>query len=270
MRYCRGFRVGRRARWPPGQHANATLNEHEEPCYTGELGLYHTGTGPTEAPAGNPGPSCDSVVSKVPSERNIFTLNSAIAAVSEGNYGRLGADQQRFYTTGNARSQMDPEIWEMPGMMPEVVPSPDFDANINRLLTERSMVMQAWGAYGTIWPVVHQWLGVSPDLGRGRVAVVPQLPNGQRSASGRDIRLGSGSIDVSASYRGKRLVTEVTRDLRVGLTIGAVLPRGTKIRSVRLDGRQVEPNLQRTARGWEATVNVRPGQGDSKLVITFR
>ena len=72
-------------------HASTTLNEHEQSCYTGTLGLFHTGTGPTSAPAGNPGPSCDSVVSAVPSERNVFTLNSAIAAVSEGNYGRLGA-----------------------------------------------------------------------------------------------------------------------------------------------------------------------------------
>ena len=62
------------------------------------------------------------MVSAVPSERSVFTLNSAIAAVSEGNYGRLGADQQGLYMTGNARSQLDPDIWEMPGMMPEIVP----------------------------------------------------------------------------------------------------------------------------------------------------
>ena len=61
-------------------------------------------------------------------------------------------------------------------MMPEIVPGGDFGANIDRLFTERSMVMQAWGAYGVLWPVVHHWLGVSPDLGRGRVSVVPQLP----------------------------------------------------------------------------------------------
>ena len=86
------------------EHGNATLNEHEQSCYTGEFGLFHTGTGPTSAPAGNPGASCDSVVSAVDSERSIFTLNSAIAAVSEGNYGRLGDDQQQFYMRGNARS----------------------------------------------------------------------------------------------------------------------------------------------------------------------
>ena len=155
-------------------------------------------------------------------------------------------------------------------MMPEIVPGGDFGANIDRLFTERSMVMQAWGAYGIIWPVVHQWLGVSPDLGRGRVAVVPQIPNGQTSASGSDIKLGSGSIDVSASRSGKTYRTKVTRDGRVALTIGAVLPRRTRILSARLDGRPVTPLLVATARGWEAKVNVRSGQGTSTLVITTR
>jgi hypothetical protein len=49
------------------------------------------------------------VISAVPSERRIFTLNSAIAAVSEGNFGRLGANQQQFYMRGNALSQLDPD-----------------------------------------------------------------------------------------------------------------------------------------------------------------
>jgi hypothetical protein len=270
-----GRPAGPLARW---DRARATLNEHEQNCYTlrgsasGPLdgsGLYHTGTGPTSATGGNRGPSCDTVVSAVQSERNIFTLNSAIAAVSEGNYGRLGSNQQGIYTAGNAQSQLDPDLWEMPGMMPEIVPGGDFGANINRLFTERSMVMQAWGAYGTIWPVVHQWLGVSPDLGRGRVAVVPQIPVEQTRASGDRIRLGSGSIDVSASRVGRRYVTEVTRDGRVALTIGAVVAN-RRIQSATLDGRRVTPILRQTARGWEATVNVRPGQGTSRLVLILR
>ena len=80
----------------------------------------------------------------MPSERSIFTLNGAIAAVCASNYGRLGADQQRVYIRGNARSQLDPSLWEMPGAMPKIVPGGDFGANVDRLFTERSMVMQAW------------------------------------------------------------------------------------------------------------------------------
>ena len=253
-------------------HARATLNEHEQSCYTDTYGLFHTGTGPTSAPAGNPGPSCDSVVSAVPSERNVFTLNSAIAAVSEGNYGRLGVDQQQHYINGNAQSQLDPDIWEMPGAMPEIVPSPDFGANIERLFTERSMVLQAWGAYGILWPVVHQWLGVSPDLGRDRLAVVPQLPPKQREASAKRIRLGDDvSVDVTAKRQGKKnYVTEVRRRGDVRLVIGAVVPRGSEIRSVRLDGERVEADLVRTARGLEVRVSAGRGDGLSRLRVAIR
>jgi hypothetical protein len=211
------------------------------------------------------------VVSAVPSERNIFTLNSAIAAVSEGNYGRLGANQQQVYVRGNARSQLDPRIWEMPGAMPEIVPGGDFGANIERLFTERSMVLQAWGAYGVLWPVVHQWLGVSPDLGRGRLAVVPQLPPDQGSASARRIQLGSEvSIDVSAKRQGNTYLTEVRRRGDVRLTIGAVVPRGSDVRSVRLDGERVKPDLVRTARGLEVRVPAGRGSGVSELRVTLR
>ena len=251
-------------------HGEATLSEHEQSCYTSSLGLYHTGTGPTSAPGGNLGASCDSVVSEVPSERSVFTLNSAIAAVSEGNYGRLAADQQGVYTRGNARSQLDPTLWEMPGAMPEIVPGGDFGANIDKLLTERSMVLQAWGAYGVLWPVVHQWLGVSPDAGRGRVTVVPQLPPGQASASAKRIRLGTGSIDVAAEHRGATYRTTVTRHGRLDLTIGAVLPRGSRVASATLNGRAVTPRLVPTSRGLEARVPGGLGQGISALVLTTR
>ena len=65
--------------------------------------------------AGNPGATCDSAVSTVAERAHVFSLNTAIMAVAEGNFGRLGADQQQYYTTGNARIQLDPQVWEMPG-----------------------------------------------------------------------------------------------------------------------------------------------------------
>jgi hypothetical protein len=251
------------------EHANTTLTQHERPCFTNSLGLYHTGTGPTSAPDGNPGPTCDSVISAVRSERSIFTLNSAIAAVSEGNYGRLGADQQRVYIRGNARSQLDPDLWEMPGAMPEIVPGGDFGANIDRLFTERSMVMQAWGAYGVLWPVIHQWLCVSPDLGRGRVAVVPQLPTGQPKASANSVKLGALTIDLAAAHQGSSYTTTVTRHGRVDLRIGTVLPDGATIASATLNGSPVKPKLVKTTRGLEATVSAKAGQRTAMLVINI-
>ena len=102
---------------------------------------------------------------------------------------------------------------EQPGALPEILPSPDFgdrednDRNIDRCWTCRAMFIQAWGHYGTAWPVVHQQLGVRPSLGTGALEVVPQLPPGQTRAEGRSIRLGKGALDVRAERSGRRYVT---------------------------------------------------------------
>ncbi|TDO49034.1 hypothetical protein EV643_1063 [Kribbella sp. VKM Ac-2527] len=251
------------------EHAKIALDQREKPCYTGEFGLFHTGTGPTSDPAGNPLPPCDPVVSTVKSERAIFGLNTAIMAVAEGNFGRLGTNQQRVYTTGNARIQLDPTVWETPGAMPEIAPSPDAPANINRPFYDRSMALQAWGAYGILWPVVAQQLGVSPDLGHGRLAIVPQLPEGQNKIAGSNIRLGSGSADVSASLVNKELRTNVRIEgIKANVTIGAVLPAGAEVARVALDGRGTAYKLVPTARGTEVQVVARGTS--SSLKITLR
>jgi hypothetical protein len=249
-------------------HGPVALAQREKPCYTGEFGLYHTGTGPTSAPEGNPGPSCDSVVSTVKSERSTYSLNTAVMAVAEGNFGRLGP--QSVYTDGNARIQLDPTVWETPGAMPEVAPSPDFVANIDRPFYDRSMSLQAWGTYGTLWPVVHQWLGVSPSLGTGAVSVVPQLPPGQNSAAGKDIRLGDrGSVDVAVKLSGNRLTTIVDLDrTRVDLTVGAVLPAGKQPAAVTFDGKKVSYEVVTTTRGTEVRADV--GHRDGTLSVVFR
>jgi hypothetical protein len=251
------------------EHGRTALAQRERPCYTGQYGLFHTGSGPTSDPAGNPGPSCDSVVSAVRAERSIFSLNTAIMAVAEGNFGRLAANQQGVYTTGNARIQLDPSVWETPGAMPEIAPSPDFVANIDRPFYDRSMALQAWGAYGILWPVVHQFLGVSPDLGRDRVSVVPQVPAGQPSVAGRNVVLGKGSADVTAWASGTQLRTDVkVRGPRLALTIGAVLPAGASVKSVSLDGHGTAYQLVNTTRGTEVHVSANGGS-TSSLRITL-
>jgi hypothetical protein len=152
--------------------------------------------------------------------------------------------------------------------MPEVAPSPDFVANIDRPFYDRSMALQAWGTYGTLWPVVHQWLGVSPSLGTGALSVVPQLPPGQKSVSGKNIRLGRGSVDVSASLTGDRLTTSVrAAGVRADLTVGAVLPAGTTPAAVTFDGKRVRYTVVQTTRGTEVRAKVR---GDGSLTVALR
>jgi hypothetical protein len=248
-------------------HGQAALAERELDCYTDRFGMYHTGTGPNSTVEGNKGATCDNHISEVQSERSIFTLNTAIMAVGEGNYGRLGEDQQRHYTDANADLQLIPD--EQPGAMPEIAPSPDYGRSINRPFNERAMVLQAWGAYGTIWPVVHQQLGIRPDMGRRDLEVVPQVPPGSPGISGKNIRLGKGSVAVSADHEGRTYTTRVSTQLRVDLTIGHAIPRGAKVASVRLGGDHVRYQVRTTHRGKEVLVHA-PGTGAQELVVKIQ
>jgi hypothetical protein len=162
--------------------------------------------------------------------------------------------------------------------MPEIMPSPGtasdfFGRNIDRCWTCRSMFMQAWGNYGTAWPVIHQQLGVRPDLGRGRLEVVPQVPDGQTLVEAKAIRLGlgGGSVRVRATHRGSVYTTIVdargstpVRHLRVGVT----LPRGGAPTSVTLDGRQARFKARLTNRGVEVTVTARRLRRHTLVVTT--
>jgi len=157
--------------------------------------------------------------------------------------------------------------------MPEIAsPSPLNGDTLDRPFNERPMVLQAWGAYGTAWPVVRQQLGVSPDLGRGRLEVVPQVP-GTQPIAGSNIRLGDdGSVDVSASRRGTRYETTVTANARLRrLRIGHVLPLGARIGAVRLNGEAARGfDVRRTNRGQELTITARPGAAQTLVVEVER
>jgi hypothetical protein len=121
-----------------------------------------------------------------------------------------------------------------------------------------------------MWPVVHQHLGVRPDLGRARLTVVPQTPS-RAPVVGRGIRLGSGWVNVSADRAGSRWITVVdtaTAPVR-RLSIGHTLPRGSEVASIELDGRAPRRFRQRvTNRGLEVTVPAGPGR--HTLVIRTR
>ena len=77
------------------------------------------------------------------------------------------------YTGGDVVHHTPGTPDEQPGASPEIFPSPDFDAagprdaNVERCTRCRSMVMQAWNQYGTMWPVIHQQLGVRPTSAAG-------------------------------------------------------------------------------------------------------
>ena len=237
-------------------HGAIALQLRQTSCYTGTFGLYVQGAA-----------GCDPAPPPATDNRITFSLNTAVMAVGEGNYGRLGPEQQQRYTTDN-RELMLPDPDEQPGALPEIAPSPDFVRNIDQPFTSRSMVMQAWGSYGLLWPVVHQQLGVRPDLGRGRLEVTPQVPVGQASIAGADIRVGHGSVDVAATHVGTRYTTTVTTTgVDTSLTIGHTLPRTAKVRSVTLNGASVPFSVRFTHRGEEVLVRAVPGRVQ-RLVVT--
>ena len=255
------------------EHGSAALATRENNCYSGERpgnrGLFHTGCGGGPTGAG---------------EFAIFSLNSGIQAVGEGNYGRLGAEQQRRYTDANAETQFSEPATggtpdEQPGAMPEIMPSappggtPASEGgtppNIDRCWTCRSMFMQAWGHYGTAWSVVHQGLGVRPDLGRDRLEIMPLVP-GAQPLQGSNIRLGDGSVDVQASHTGDRYVTTAAQH-GAGIStllLGHTLPAGAEVARVTLDGRATDDYTTReTSRGLELRVEAGP-RGRHTLVVT--
>jgi hypothetical protein len=249
----------------PNGHGTTALAGREDPCYSGEHpfnpGLYHTGCGGGQNGQG---------------EKVIFGLTTSIQSIGEGNYGRLGPGQQQRYTHALAEPMFSEPATggtpdEQPGAMPEIFPSPDQGANIDRCWTCRSMFMQAWGNYGTAWAVVHQWLGVRPDLGRGALTIVPQVPQGQTDIEGTRIRLGSGRADVQASHVGARYttVTDTSRAPVSSYAIGHTLPRGSRVASVVLDGRRVHNYKSRTTnRGLEVQVAAAPGARHTLEVTT--
>ena len=254
-------------------HGTTALAGRENSCFSGDrpgsLGLYHTGCGGGQDGKG---------------DFEIFSLTTSIQAIGEGNFGRLGPDQQQRYTHANAETMFSEPATgntpdEQPGAMPEIFPStPNVDPpnagiapNIDRCWTCRSMVMQAWGNYGTAWSVVHQQLGVRPYLNDGVLQVVPQVPPGQPSVAGSNIRLGRGSVGVYASHSNAGYTTKVdaTRTPVRRLAIGQTLPHRSKLVAVVLDGRRVRHyDARETNRGLEVSVAARPGAQHTLTIAT--
>jgi hypothetical protein len=229
-----------------GGHADTALGNLEGPTFTGDCGLFHTGVGGGPDAAG---------------ELKCWTLGSAVMAVAEANLGRLGAGQAPFYMDRVA-AQLD---LEMPGALPEIIPSPDYDPFAD--FRDRAMFMQAWSSYGTQWPVISVLLGIEADVPGGRLEVVPSVPDDWPGLSVHRLRVGQGLIAAKAAHGDGGYVTKVRAPRGLKLTIGHVLPDDARPTSVRLDGRKAEYQLIDTPRGREVRVRA-SGGGSHKLTVT--
>jgi hypothetical protein len=235
----------------PPANASAALDQIEGPTFTGSCGLYVDGVG---GPSGTGGQTC-------------YLVNTGALAVSEANYGRL---PQTVTDMGKVASQLTSE---MPGSLPELAASAQYDPF--EAFTSRANVMQAWSGYGLLWTTVHDLLGVVPDVPQHSVAVVPEVPASWPKLSVRDLRVGHDSLAETASHSaansgGSTYQTVVSGAQGLSLTIGAVVPAGSSVASVTLDGHQVHYQQQTGNRGLAVTVtDPHPGASDT-LTVTLK
>ncbi len=228
----------------PSNRASRALNVLESGDVTGRCGLFHTGAGG--------GPTKEG-------ELSCWTLPGSAMAVGEANYGRVGVKGAQFYMRSISK-QLD---LEMPGALPEIAPSPDYDPF--GPMHERAMFMQAWSSYGVQWPVIHHLLGIRPHAPNQRVTVVPDVPGQWPQLSVENLAVGDASIAVTASHDDETYTTTVAAPEEWSLIIGHALPKLAAIESVELDGAPAEYTVADTERGRE--VRVESIGGAHELVV---
>ena len=228
------------------EHAGAGLQQLESETFTGDCGLFHTGRGGGPTGAG---------------ELKCWTLPSSVMAVAEANYGRLADDEALHYMHSIA-DQLD---LEMPGVLPEIAPSPEYEPFVD--FRDRAMFMQAWSSYGVQWPVIHHFLGIRPDVPAGRLFVVPDVPESWPGLSVSNLRVGNETVAGSATHDGDRYTTEVTATEGLALILGHTLPRDAEVAAVELDGAPVDYEIVDSTRGREVRVETASG-GTHTLVVT--
>jgi hypothetical protein len=230
----------------PPDIATRALNVMQSRTFTGKYGLYQAGID-----GGVDGQG----------DLRIWTLPTSVMAVAEGNYGRV--DKALSYADDVAGLLN----LEMPGALPEMAPSTAYDPFQD--MTGRAMFMQAWSAYGVQWPVIHDFLGVDPNVPDKAISVVPDPPSTWSGLSVRNLRVGSRSMSVSTQRKGSTYTTRVTAPRDFSLTLGQVIPPGSHVESITLDGRSSAYSIVNTLRGSEIHVTTTTGTSRS-LVVRLR
>ncbi len=154
------------------EHGQLAVAKREEPCYSDEFGLYHTGTG-------------DSFDRRQPGAhvrlRRLQRRERALHLLAQ----HLDHGGGRGHSAGSAPTSCSgtppptrayssiPGCGRRPATCRRSPPSLT-SSPTSTPVYDRSMALQAWGTYGILWPVVHYQLGVSagprPRHGVGRAA----------------------------------------------------------------------------------------------------
>jgi glycogen debranching enzyme len=227
----------------PASHAVKALNRMQSSTFTGPYGLYQAGKG-----GGVDGQG----------DLRVWTLPTSVMAVAEARYGRV--DESLRYVNAIARL-LD---LEMPGALPEIAPGPGYDPF--GAMTGRAMFMQAWSAYGIQWPVIHDFLGVDPNIPAKKLSVIPNLPAAWPAASVQKLRVGGGMVSVQARRSGSEYLTRVTAPRGLSLTIGQVIPSGLRVVSATLDGKQAAFSAVETNRGRDVRVETTSARSRTLII----
>ena len=191
----------------PAAHAAIAFPQLENtqlptPVFTGAKGFYQQARTPT-----------------ISGNLQASALNTGVMAVAEANYGRM--DESLKYLEFVA-SELDTE---QPGALPELFESPDYQ--YFQAFTGRAMVMQAWSSYGVEWPIIYHYLGIQPDVPNGQLVVIPELPTSWPTLSVSNLRIGNGTIAVSAKQNGNEYTTTLTAPTGYNVQLGYVRWRRT-------------------------------------------
>jgi hypothetical protein len=220
------------------------LSHIETPIFTGSCGLYVDGVG---GPEGTAGQTC-------------YLVNTGALAVAQANYGQ---DSQAVTNMDKVASQL---TVEMPGALPELAASANY--NPFEAFTSRANVMQAWSSYGLLWTTVHDLLGVVPDVPVGALSVVPSVPAGWPRLSVGSLAVGTDSVGVGAAHSGPTYRVAVGGATGLNLTIGTVIPAGSTVRSVTLNGQPAPYQMVASTRGEQ--VEVAAGTASRAEVLVVR
>jgi glycogen debranching enzyme len=232
----------------PPDRAAIVLDVLESEDFTGDAGLYHTGEG--GGPDGK-------------GETKVWTLPNSVMAVAEANYGRLDETQALYYMHAIAESL----YLEMPGALPEILPSPNYDPFVD--MQERAMFMQAWSSYGIQWPIIHHFLGVRPNIPGDSLYVVPQMPASWNSLSVKNLRVGRGIMDVAVDRDELIYRTVVSAPAGWTLIIGYTLPTDAEVEAVMLDDAEIAYEIVDSPRGREVQVKTTTDTPHT-LVVTVK
>ena len=156
---------------------------------------------------------------------------------------------------------------EMPGSLPELSASAQY--NPFEAFTSRANVMQAWSSYGLLWTTVNDLLGVSPNVPAGTLSVVPELPSSWPQLAVSHLQVGSNNVAASVIRLSSGYRVSISGAVGLALTAGVVVPSGSTVQQVTLDGQRVAYQTVTTNRGQQVEVSVPSPHLHDELTVTL-